>query len=195
MENLTGVVHRYLNRPGFGPINAPELLGSALPNLARQRSQIVWSAEQMRSELDEFSIDIGVIFPDHFLMIAALPNASYAGAIARAYHHWLKNHWLHEDNDLYGMIIAIHQDPEEAAREISRWADDKRFVGVYLPICQVYPLWGHRRYDPVFAAAQRHDLPLILHSVGAPGGWHDRYRVALGHPQGCRSAVHRRLGT
>ena len=83
MENLTRVAHRYLNRPGFAPINQPEQLGSVLPSLARQRTQIVWNAEQMRSELDALSIDVGVIFPDHLLKIATLPNASYASAIAR----------------------------------------------------------------------------------------------------------------
>ena len=169
MENLTRVAHRYLNRPGFAPINQPERLGSVLPGLARQRTQIVWNAEQMRSELDALSIDVGVIFPDHFLKIATLPNASYASAIARAYHRWIKDHWLHEENDLYATMIAVPQDPEEGAREIARWAGDERFTGIYLPTSEVYPMWGHRKYDPIFEAAQRFDLPLFLHSVGGLG--------------------------
>ncbi len=169
MENLSRVAHRYLDRPGFGPNTGPRLLGAALPNNSRQRTQIVWNAEQMRKELDELSIDVGILIPDHFLSIASLPNASYAAALARAYHRWLKEKWLSQDNGLYGMIIAIPQDPEEAAREIERWAGDERFAGVYLPTCKVYPMWGHRKYDPIFEAAERHNLPVEIHSVGGSG--------------------------
>ena len=48
-----------------------------------------------------------------------------------------------------------------------RSADGKndRIVGVYLPTAGVNPLWGHRKYDPIFAAAQEADLPVCLHSV------------------------------
>ncbi|HLH72801.1 MAG TPA: amidohydrolase family protein, partial [Chloroflexota bacterium] len=116
-------------------------------------------------ELDAFSIDAAVIFPDFFLKIAALPNPDYAAALARAYHRWIAEKWVDEDNDLYGVIIAVHQDPAEAVREIERWGDHPRFVAVYLPTCQVYPLWGHPRYYPVFEAAQAYDLPVALHSV------------------------------
>jgi predicted TIM-barrel fold metal-dependent hydrolase len=38
-------------------------------------------------------------------------------------------------------------------------------VGVYLPTAGVNPLWGHRKYDPIFEAAQEVDLPVALHSV------------------------------
>jgi uncharacterized protein len=38
-------------------------------------------------------------------------------------------------------------------------------VGVYLPTAGVEPLWGHRKYDPIYQAAQDADLPVLLHSV------------------------------
>lgn len=168
-ENLHGAPRRYLDLPGYSPFNAmygPKLPG-AIPPMPRgtSRKEIVWNAEQMRKELDEFSIDIGIVFPDHHLRIGALPNAEYAGALVRAYHRWLAEKWLSSDNGLYGVIIALPQDPEEAAREIDRWADNDRYVGVYLPSCEVTPLWGHEKYNPIYAAAQRHDLPVLLHSV------------------------------
>lgn len=172
MENLRPLARRYLDMPGFGPNNSPRLPGVSLPSPRGQRVEIVYTAEQMRRELSEFSIDVGIIFPDHFLKLAALPHARYAGAIARAYHRWLAEEWLADDNDLYAVIMATPQDPEEAVREIERWAGHERFVGVFLPTCQVYPLWGHRRYDPIYAAAQRHDLPVLLHAVaGSASGF------------------------
>jgi len=38
-------------------------------------------------------------------------------------------------------------------------------VAVYLPCAGLDPLWGHRRYDPIFDAAQNARLPVLLHSV------------------------------
>jgi predicted TIM-barrel fold metal-dependent hydrolase len=119
----------------------------------------------MRRELDLFSIDAAIIFPDFFLKIAGMPNPDYAAALARAYHRWIADRWVADDNDLYGVIIAIHQDPDEAVREIEKWAGHPRFVSVFLPTCQVYPLWGHKRYYKVFEAAQAANLPVSLHSV------------------------------
>jgi predicted TIM-barrel fold metal-dependent hydrolase len=120
----------------------------------------------MRRELDELSVDIGLIFPDHLLLIAQLPNEHYAAALARAYNRWLVSEWL-EERGLYGAVVATPQDPAEAAGEISRYATHERVAAVYLPTSAVYPLWGHRCYDPIFAAAQEADLPVVLHSVTA----------------------------
>ena len=55
--------------------------------------------------------------------------------------------------------------PEAAAAEIRKYAQDSRFVGIYLPTAGVNPLWGHRKYDPIFEAAQETNLPVCLHSV------------------------------
>lgn len=165
VENAARIPRRYLDIPTFTPGGGGPLPGAALPSLRGAREEIVWTAAQMRRELDAFSIDAGVVFPDFFLKIAGIANPDYAAALARAYHRWIAEKWIHEDNDLYGVIIAIHQDPQEAVREIARWAGHPRFVAVFLPTCQVYPLWGHRRYYPILEAAQEADLPIALHSV------------------------------
>src|SRR3712207_6908433 len=39
------------------------------------------------------------------------------------------------------------------------------FRSVYLPCAGLDPLWGHRRYDPIYEAAEAADLPILLHSV------------------------------
>ena len=43
----------------------------------------------MRQDLDDLGVDIGVLFPDHLLRHAALKQADYAVALARAYNRWL----------------------------------------------------------------------------------------------------------
>jgi predicted TIM-barrel fold metal-dependent hydrolase len=169
LERVAAAPSRYLDAPGFAPFNTPKYLGGALPGLGTARTQIVYDAAQMRRELDEFSIDVGVVFPDHLLRLAALPNAAYAVATTQAYHRWLKERWLGADNDLYGVIVATPQDPEASVREIDRWAGDERFAGIYLPTCQAYPLWGNRAFDGIYERAQHYDLPVLLHAVAGLG--------------------------
>jgi len=165
VENAARIPRRYLDVPTYVGGGSSPLPGAALPSLRGAREEIVWTSEQMRRELDAFSIDAAVIFPDFFLKIASASNPDYAAALARAYHRWIAEKWLSEDNGLYGVIVAIHQDPQEAVREIERWAGHPRFACVFLPTCQVYPLWGHRRYYPILEAAQEAGLAVALHSV------------------------------
>ena len=166
LGHTASVPHRYLNRPGFSPTGAVGLPGSALPSArGKAREEIVWDAAQMRRELDGLHIDVGVLFADHFLKIAAVPNPDFAAALGRAHNRWFEERWLADDNDLYAVITAVSQDPEDAVREVERYAGNPRFVGVYLPTCQNYPLWGHRRYWRLYEVCQEADLPVLLHSV------------------------------
>ena len=162
LEHLSTVPARYLDIPGFAPSIG---LWPSFPQSGGDRRTTVTSAAEMRQDLDDLGIDIAVLFPDHLLSHAALKQTDYAVALARAYNRWLVEEWLTEDNGLKGAIIAPHHDPEAAAAEIKRYAGHPHVVAVYLPTCCVDPLYGNRRYDPVFAAAQEAGLPVMLHSV------------------------------
>ena len=111
--------------------------------------------------------------------------------MARAYNRWLIDKWLTRSEGLYGALLAAPQDPASAAREILQLGSEGKVVAVFLPTCGVYPLYGNRKYDPIFEAAEQMDLPLILHAVG---GTHNAFpyqleqfetefaRHALAHP-------------
>src|SRR4051812_34430410 len=58
---------------------------------------------------------------------------------------------------------GLSEAPEDAAREIGRHA--AQAVCLSLPCAGLAPLWGDRRYDPIFDAAQNADLPVLLHAV------------------------------
>src|SRR5919199_5911654 len=71
--NTVKVPARYLDRPSFSPGAAVGLPGSRLPSpRGKAREEIVWDAAQMRRELDGLFIDVGILFADHFLKIAAI---------------------------------------------------------------------------------------------------------------------------
>src|SRR5690606_13503758 len=96
---------------------------------------------------------------------ATLPHVEYATALSHAYNRWLVAEWLEEDNGLFGAVMACPQNPIDSAKEIERYAEIPAIKAVYLPSAGIDPLWGARRYEPILAAAEACDLPVILHSV------------------------------
>src|SRR5580700_6329453 len=62
LELISKVPERYLDIPFFAPQMA--VWSPPFPQSASERRQVVASASQMRKDLDELGIAIGVIFPD-----------------------------------------------------------------------------------------------------------------------------------
>lgn len=162
LEHGATLPRRYLDIPGYAPRTALDI---PLPDRG-SGSRSVATAEEMRDDLDAMAIDLAVMFPDYLLTIALLPDEVYAAALARAYNAWLAEEWVSRKRGLYGAVVAAPHDPEDAAREIRRYGAYDGFVGVYLPTAGVNPLWGARRYSPVFEAAAEMQLPVMFHSVG-----------------------------
>jgi predicted TIM-barrel fold metal-dependent hydrolase len=160
LEDLAKMPERYLDVPGYAP-------GMKLdpPIPGGQPRRTVNTAREMREELSELGIDIGILFPDNLLLFAPIPHIEYATALSHAYNRWLMEEWLLKADGLYGALLACPQNPEDSAREIERYGREEKIVAVYLPTAGVNPLWGHRKYDPIMAAAEAAGLPVALHSV------------------------------
>ncbi len=165
LELISKTPERYLDIPFFAPQMA--VWSPPFPESSSARRQVVTSCTQMRKDLDELGVDVGVLFPDNLLLLGALRDGDYATAIARAYNRWLVDEWLGEDNGIKGAIVAPSQNPIAAAEEIRRYASHKHVAAIYLPSCCVEPLYGHRSYDPLYEAAQETNLAVMLHSVTA----------------------------
>jgi predicted TIM-barrel fold metal-dependent hydrolase len=139
------------------------------PNFPGQwdpRRPVSLTAETMRADLDALSIDLAVLFPERGLGFARQPDPAYAHAGAQAYNRWIMDKYL-TTRGFYGGIIVAPQDPEGAAREIERYAKEERVVGVVLPTSGVNPLWGDRKYDPIYEAAQAADIAVMFHAGGS----------------------------
>ena len=74
-------------------------------------------------------------------------------------------------------IVIPMQNPARAVEEISRWADDRRFVQVLMPAMHDLP-YGRRYWWPIFEQAERLDLPIGLHL----GSAYRRAITAVGWP-------------
>lgn len=103
-----------------------------------------------------------------------------AGAFCRAVNDWLAAKWLDADPRLRASIVVPQLNPERAVDEIERRAADPRFVQVLLLVSGEIPL-GRRQNWPIFAAAERHHLPIGIHAGSTyrhpvtPVGWPSTY--------------------
>jgi len=130
----------------------------------QNRPMFVTSPSQCRQDLDAFGIESAILFPDHLLKLAIQVNGDYAMALARAYNRWLINKWLKTDG-FYGALCIAPQDPEGSAEEIRELGKNHKMVCVYLPSAGVNPLYGHKKYYPIYEAAQEVGLPVSLHGL------------------------------
>ena len=88
---------------------------------------------------------------------------TWRAAFARALNDWVAKEWLDRDPRLRASIVVPMQNIEYAVDEIERCAKDRRFVQVLVLAMQEVPL-GRRHYWPIYAAAERHGLPLGIHA-------------------------------
>jgi hypothetical protein len=93
-------------------------------------------------------------------------NEDMAAAFARALNQWIAREWLDRDPRLRASIVVPLQNVELAVDEIERCAPDLRFVQILVLAMGEVPL-GRRSLWPVYAAAERHGLPVGVHAGSA----------------------------
>ena len=96
-------------------------------------------------------------------------NLDFAAALSHALNDWQIETWVKPEPRLRAGIVVPQEDAAFAASEIEHRAPDRRFVQVIFSPRATDPI-GHRRYWPIYEAAQRNNLPLGLHSAGFSGG-------------------------
>ena len=93
-------------------------------------------------------------------------NEDMAVAFTRALNTWIAREWLDRDPRLRASIVLPLQSVERAVDEIEHWAGDPRFVQVLVLAMGEVPL-GKRQLWPIYAAAERHKLPIGIHAGSA----------------------------
>jgi uncharacterized protein len=151
---------RWLDIPGLSPLT---VFDPPMGEDAGRELHVVRDAGQLRVDLDQLGVDAAVVFTGRLLGTAAGQGTTYPVGISRVYNRYLAERWLNPSQGIYGAIMVASQDPVASARLIEESARVDGFAAVYLPMASVYPLWGHRQYDPVYAAAQAAGLPVVLH--------------------------------
>lgn len=121
---------------------------------------------QQALDTTDWQVEIGIL--NCAYRVASVHNPDLAASLATAVNQWQVEHWLDKEPRLRASIVVPSQTPERAAREIERWGDHPGFVQVVLPVRADAP-YGNLRYDPIYAAATKHDLVIGIQYGGAPG--------------------------
>jgi predicted TIM-barrel fold metal-dependent hydrolase len=133
--------------------------------------------------LDKYGVDYGILTGSGILGLSLQPDTDWANAVAGAYNQALVVKWLDADPRYRGSILINHSDPQWAANEINRMAQDKRFVQVIMASGS-NRLFGQKFFHPIYEAAERNGLPVAIHpgteGVGnsgapTPSGYPSRY--------------------
>ncbi len=117
--------------------------------------------------LQELGIEMTVLYPTAGLGLGLIQDREWACAVAHAYNSWIYERFTRENPTLKAVALLPVQDPAEAARELRRARNDLQLVAGLLPAVTVlHKGYGHRDFDPVFAEAEKLEMPLAIH--GAP---------------------------
>lgn len=128
--------------------------------------------------LDPFGTDLAICSP--LYGVQALFSEDMSAAFARALNTWTAREFLDRDPRLRASIVVPQINAERAVDEIEHWAGDHRFVQVLLLVGSELPL-GRRQTWPIYAAAERHGLPVGIHAGSmhrsgmTPVGWTSTY--------------------
>jgi predicted TIM-barrel fold metal-dependent hydrolase len=98
--------------------------------------------------------------------VQLLFSEDMAAAFCRALNDYIVKQWLDRDPRMRASIVIPMQNVEYAVDEIERCAKDRRFVQVLVLAMQEAPL-GRRHLWPIYAACEKHGLPLGIHAGSA----------------------------
>lgn len=115
----------------------------------------------VRQALDDFDSRYAIC--NCLYGVQSIQDANLAASTARAINKWMAAQWLEKDQRLRASIIISVKNVDLAVEEIERLAPDKRFVQVLLIAGGEIP-YGKRMYWPIYAAAEKHGLPIGVHA-------------------------------
>jgi predicted TIM-barrel fold metal-dependent hydrolase len=114
-------------------------------------------------DLDEDGVWGEVLYPTIALFGFVIPDPELRWATARAYNDWLAETFAAASKRFAGAALIPVQEPDEAVREIERVAG-LGLRSVMLPMqAPADAPYNSDRYDPVWAAAQAHGMPVSFH--------------------------------
>ena len=160
----------------YGPkAFVPGALGDRYLGGRIQRADVGYTRGEFRSMAPNdipaiqarLGIDASVLVSNTVLRLTDSSERDMTVAIFDAYISYMLEHVADANRGAYTLPMIPWQDPDAGARIIRRVGDNPAVVGVCFCTSGMRAPLGDRRYDPVYRAAQDHDLPVVFH--GTPG--------------------------
>jgi uncharacterized protein len=114
-------------------------------------------------DMDDEGTDIHFLIPGSWLSLHDLPDPCFEVAMIRAYHRHMADFCGQFPSRLKGLIVASARAVDEAVREIREWGNSPWAVAVKPLLPRDIPA-DHPDLEPIWRAAQDHDLPIAHHS-------------------------------
>jgi len=120
-------------------------------------------AENRILDMDDEGSDVHFLIPTGWLSVVGLDDVSLEVGMIQAYHRYMADFCGSYPDRLKGLIVASTRDVEAAVREIRQWGTSKWAVAV-LPLLSLELPADHPSLEPIWKAAQEHDLAIANHS-------------------------------
>jgi len=135
-------------------------MGSKQPRVGVQDDQ----AANRVADMDDEGVDAHLMVPTGWGSVVWLPNMELEINLIRAWHRHASDFCGQFPERLKTMIVASTRNPEEAVREIKQWGTSKWAVAVIPLQSKDIPI-DHPSLEPIWKAAQDHDLAVVHHSL------------------------------
>jgi len=128
------------------------------------------------SDMDIEGVDVNMILPSGGVpAFAGLPDVALESTMYEAYHRWLGEYCAPYPDRLTSVILVSARDAKAAVAEIERCCREPWPVGIF-PICPPEMSLDEPAWEPIWDAAQHHDLTVVIHSFTMtipypPGTW------------------------
>lgn len=127
---------------------------------------VAGSGQAWIDALDRGGMAISVLYTTLGLFMPFTRDPEWAVALTKAYNTLLHEEFVKVNPlRLKGVALLAPHDVDAAVAELRRCVTQYGFVGGMLP-ADGYYLLGHRRFDPIYAEAQRLDVPIAYHASG-----------------------------
>lgn len=124
--------------------------------------------EDVAEIMDQIGLDDIILISNQLLSFAGIRgDDNRMIEVANAYADFMLDDVLSEERNIYGLIVLPYQDPEASVELIDRVGDEDAIVGACLVSEGPEPPLGHRKYDPIYEAAEAEDLPVVFHTGGS----------------------------
>jgi uncharacterized protein len=167
--------HNFWVVDGQTPYRRPSIKGAGAPGTAAPPGKALQSARRASvgsqtltnikdrlDDLDKEAIDVQFLYPSFLLHVNAWPDGILAMGVCRAYNTWLAEACKKAPDRLKGVGVVSLQDPDGAAKELSR------IIELGMSAVMINGTAGARRldhpdHDPFFAEADHLNLPIAVH--------------------------------
>ncbi|MEA2641871.1 MAG: uncharacterized protein QOF51_3265 [Chloroflexota bacterium] len=124
-----------------------------------------WDPSLRLKDMDTARIDVGIMFPSQADGFCTLRDGGFEQALYRAYHRYVSGYCAEGDGRLRWVATSNLRNVRAGVEELVYWTErDQNVAGWFIPrACPDGRLLDNPELHPIFAAAQEHDIPLMVH--------------------------------